>query len=305
MIAIEIAGRPVGYGCEPFVVGEAGINHNGKLDTAMEMIYVAKATGCDAIKFATLKAAEFCNPAHTIGYYYQGKYVEEREIDMFRRAELPDSAWLALKAECDRAGIVFFSTPQNVSDLDLLLKVGVPCIKIGSDDLTNHALIKAYASHGLPVILSSGMADPNDVVDGVETAEVAGADVIILACTSEYPCPPERANVLRVRTLQDMLPGVPVGYSDHTQGPTAAAAATALGACYLEKHFTLNNAARGPDHAFSASPTELKGWVSAIRNTRRVLGHGLIEPTALERSNRKNWRRASGQQIRGEKAKEQ
>ncbi len=299
---VKIADRWLGDGCSPFIVAEAGINHNGKLVTALEMIHVARDAGCDAIKFATLKAAEFCNPAHLISYTYQGELVTEPEIEMFRRTELPAGAWPILKDECDRIGITFFSTPQNYSDLEILLSAGVPCVKVGSDDLTNLALIMRYALTGLPIILSTGMADREDVEAAVTAAGRTG--VIVLACTSEYPCPLEHANVGRVTTLQKMLPYVPIGYSDHTRGTAASAAATALGACYLEKHFTLNNAARGPDHQFSASPIHLYAWVKAIRDAHEAVGHGRIEPTDEEKVNRVNWRRTSGQQIRGEKAKE-
>lgn len=300
MRRVEIAGRSLGDGCAPFIVAEAGINHNGKLDTAIDMVHVAKVAGCDAIKFATLKAAEFCNPDHMISYTYQGELVTEPEMEMFRRCELPDEAWPVLKRECDRIGIVFFSTPQNESDLALLLEVGVPCIKVGSDDLTNLDLIAAYASHSLPLILSTGMADLDEALAAVDVVACSDAQLIVLSCTSEYPCPLKNANVARISTLQESLPYVPIGYSDHTRGSAAAAAATALGAAYLEKHFTLNNAARGPDHQFSAGPLDLATWVNVIRTARLVLGHGRIEPTEQERVNRVKWRRASGQKIRGE-----
>lgn len=298
MRRVRIGDRWLGDGEPPFIVGECGINHNGNLDTALAMVHVAKHCGCDAVKFATLKAAEFCNPDHVVTYRYQGQLIIESEMKMFQRAELPDDAWKAIKAECDAVGIVFFSTPQNESDLDILMGVGVPCIKVGSDDLTNLALLEAYARRGLPMILSTGMADTWDVRLALEV--VKGVPVVVLACTSEYPCPPEHANVARVHTLRSLL-GVTVGYSDHTVGNTAAAAATALGASYLEKHFTLNNAALGPDHEFSAGPLQLQAWVAAIRNTYRVMGSGKIEPTEQERINRENWRRQSGQQIRGER----
>lgn len=304
MRRVQIAGRTVGDGCEPFVVGEAGINHNGHLDTALDMINVAAAAGCDAVKFSVFKAEEFCNPAHTITYRYQEQTITEPEMVMFKRCELPEGALPLLKRECERLGLIFFATPQNVSDFAQLVDVGVPCVKVGSDDLTNLALIRTVASAGVPVILSTGMADEADVDRAHGTVHVCGADAIVCACTSEYPCPPEHANVGRISTLRNLLPDfVPVGYSDHTVGPAASAAATALGAAYLEKHFTLCNAAFGPDHRFSAGPMALAEWVKEIRNTYRIVGHGRIEPTLQERANRENWRRVSGQQIRGEKAK--
>ena len=169
---IEIAGFKIGAGHAPLIVAEAGINHNGDLDRALAMVTAAKEAGCDAVKFATLKADEFCNPAHMISYRHEGALVTEPEIEMFRRCELPDSAWRTLKDECDRHGIIFFSTPQNESDLKLLLDVGVPAIKIGSDDLTNLKLIASYATHELPLILSTGMADYTDVFAEIGRAHV-------------------------------------------------------------------------------------------------------------------------------------
>lgn len=302
MREIAVAGRKIGEGHAPFIVAEAGINHNGSIDLALQMVTAAKEAGCDAIKFATLKAAEFCNPAHMISYRYDGELVTESELDMFRRSELPDDAWRTIKAECDRHEIIFFSTPQNESDLDLLMSVGVPCIKVGSDDLTNLALLRAYASRGLPMILSTGMADAFDIhaaFQAINERRDEPAPLVICACTSEYPCPPQDANLLRVKRMRGIFKHTPIGFSDHTTGSEAAVVAAALGACYFEKHFTMDNTLRGPDHDFSASPNELWAWADGIRLAHVLLGDGEIKPTEQERVNRVNWRRASGQQIRG------
>lgn len=295
---IQIASHKVGPGLTPFVVAEAGINHNGDLDRALAMVTAAKEAGCDAVKFATLKAAEFCNPEHVISYRHNGELVTEPEIEMFRRCELPDTAWRTIKDECDRHGIIFFSTPQNESDLKLLLDVGVPAIKIGSDDLTNLKLIASYSTHNLPLILSTGMADYMDVFAATNVARASGCDqFIVCVCTSEYPCPYEHANLARIRTLQKTFQYV--GFSDHTEGSMAATIASALGACYIERHFTLDNQLRGPDHAFSANPTQLAYWAADIRAARTIMGSGRVAPTEQELSNRANWRRKSGQKIRG------
>ena len=298
MSSITIAGRKLGDGYAPFIVGEVGINHNGDVERAIKMVSVAKKAGCDAVKFATLKAGEFCNPKHMVSYWYRGELVTEPEIDMFRRCELPDEAWRDIRDECERNDIIFFSTPQNESDLKLLLDVGVPAIKVGSDDLTNLKLIAAYAKHGLPLILSTGMADARDILAAGNIALACGCSKLVyLVCTSEYPCAPKHANLKRITTLKKTFPLV--GFSDHTVGTAAATVATTLGACYLEKHFTLNNFMRGPDHAFSANPWQLEDWVKAIRGVSVLMGTGRIAPTEQERVNRVNWRRASGQQIRG------
>ena len=298
MRELTIAGSKVGDGHPPFIVAEAGINHNGSLQRALAMVTAAKEAGCDAIKFGTFLAAEFCNPAHMISYRYQGEIITESELAMFRRSELSDISWRTIKEECDRHGIIFFSTPQNESDLRLLLDIGVPAIKIGSDDLKNLALIEAYAKHGLPLILSSGMADMADIDNALHTV-FHRAPVLMCVCTSEYPCPPEHANVSRISTLRSVYHSVPVGFSDHTIGSQAAIIAATLGACYYEKHFTMDQSLRGPDHSFAATPSGLRQWADAIRTTYKMLGSGRIEPTEHERVNRVNWRRRSGQQIRG------
>lgn len=296
MREIEIAGRKLGDGHPPFIVGEVGVNHNGDLATAIQMCEVAKAAGCDMVKFGVFKADEFCNPEHDITYWHEKKQVTEREIDMFRRCELPDSAWHAIKKHCDHIGIIFFATPQNETDLQLLLKVGVPCVKIGSDDLTNLSLIDTAASTGLPLILSTGMADWQDTAAAIITV---GRECVLCVCTSEYPCPPSNANVARIEKLKIALQATPIGFSDHTYGTRAAVIATTLGAAYIECHFTLDREMRGPDHAWSHSPLDLRAYVRAIRETMLMLGSGIIEPTEQERVNRVNWRRVSGQQIRG------
>ena len=298
MNEIKIGGFTLGNGHLPFVVAEAGINHNGDLDRALAMVTAAKEAGCDAVKFATLKADEFCNPSHMITYKHEGEIVTEPEIEMFRRSELPDSAWITLKEECDRHGILFFSTPQNESDLKLLLDVGVPAIKIGSDDLTNLKLIASYASHNIPLIMSTGMADHTDIYAAANVARASGCDKLIFCvCTSEYPCPPEHANLARIGTLKRTF--THIGFSDHTIGTDAAIIAATLGACYLETHFTLDNQLRGPDHAFSKDPKALKQWVDAIRNVRTMLGDWRVRPTDVEIAQRTQWRRKSGQKIRG------
>lgn len=268
----------------PMIVGEVGVNHNGSLERALEMVGVAKDAGCDGVKFGTFKAAEFCAP-------------DDPLYEMFKSCELPDYAWSTIKREADRLGIIFFSTPQNESDLKLLLNVGVPCIKVGSDDLTNLALIEAYASHGLPIILSTGMADAWDIRLAARAAK--GVPLTVCVCTSEYPCPPAHANLARITTLRQILPEAEIGFSDHTVGAQAVAVAAALGATYYEKHFTLDNDLIGPDHNFSANPSQLIEWVSAIKTSIAVLGSSEIRPTEQERINRAKWRRASGQKIRG------
>lgn len=283
---MKIADRILGEGHPPFIAGEVGVNHGGSLARALRMVHIAKEAGCDACKFGTFKASEFCAP-------------EDPLFEMFKSCELPDSAWATIKAECDKAEIIFFSTPQNRSDLDVLLRVGVPAVKVGSDDLTNLTLIADYAKTGLPIILSTGMADAWEISIAAHIVVDNGNPLAVCVCTSEYPCPPEHANLSRIDTLREFMPGVIIGFSDHTESPLTGAVAAGLGAHYFEKHFTLDNRLPGPDHAFSADPQTLSRWVANIREAHRMRGDGGIKPTADEYENRKKWRRRSGQQIRG------
>lgn len=290
---VMIAGRPLGEGYEPFVVAEVGINHNGNLDRALEMIHVAKAAGCDAVKFQTFKANEFVNdPNQMYTYMSQGKEVTESMLTMFQRYELPRHAWKSIKVECEKAGITFFSTPQNYSDLQLLLELGVPAVKIGSDDFTNIPLLRSYASSGLPLILSSGMSDLAEVhhaLDAVGALEDYPA--ILLVCTSQYPTPPSDTHLARISTLKAAFPMLSIGFSDHTSGPLASSLAVGLGAVFLEKHFTLSHELPGPDHWFSEDPDGLRSWVYGIRTAFQMLGSPVIRPTAVERVNKLEFQR--------------
>lgn len=263
-------------------MAEVGLNHNGELDRALEMIHVAATAGCDAVKFQTFKASGVCDPDQVYSYTSQGQVITEPRINIFRRAELAPGVWPLIKAECEAAGVIFLSTPQNPSDLDVLLKVGVPAIKVGSDDLTNHQMLRYCARDdvGLPIILSCGMSDLGEVYAAMEA--VRGVEVALLVCTSQYPCPPADANLRRIQTLRTAFRGVPVGFSDHTVGHIAAVTAVGLGACVFEKHFTLDHDLPGPDHGFSADPNELLSWVAAIREAHIMLGSPEVKPTHAE-----------------------
>ncbi|HVZ53573.1 MAG TPA: N-acetylneuraminate synthase family protein [Pseudolabrys sp.] len=294
MAEIGIGARRIGDGHPPFIIAEAGINHNGELTRALAMVSAAREAGADAIKFQTFRAEEFVgDPSQTYTYRSQGRDVTESMLAMFQRYELPREAWFAIKAECDRQGILFFSTPQNRSDLDLLLEVGVPVVKVGSDDFTNLPLLKSYAATGLPLILSCGMADMAEVYNALSAVDALdGYPTALLLCTSQYPTPPEDVNLRKLATLRAAFPGLTLGFSDHTQGPLAAAIATGFGATVFEKHFTLGHDLPGPDHWFSEEPAGLTEWVTAIRTASDMLGSATLEPTAAERDMRAIARRS-------------
>jgi N,N'-diacetyllegionaminate synthase len=289
----QIAGRSIGPDDPPYCIAEVGINHNGELPLAIRMIDAAKAAGADAVKFQTFKAEEFCGPDQTFTYKSQGKPVTESMLRMFQRYEFPPETWRVIKAHCDAAGITFFSSPQNRSDLDLLLEVGVPAIKVGSDDFTNLPLLRSYSAAGLPLILSCGMSDLAEVHQALESAGwFEGRPVALLLCTSQYPTPPEDVNISKLTTLQQAFPRLLIGFSDHTQGALAASLAVARGARIFEKHFTLSHDLPGPDHWFSEEPAGLTEWIAAIRGADILLGSPYLRPTNAEREMRSVARRS-------------
>tara|TARA_B100001248_G_scaffold207026_1_gene161064 strand:+ start:7188 stop:8246 length:1059 start_codon:yes stop_codon:yes gene_type:complete len=289
----EINGRRIGPNDPPYCIAEVGINHNGSLDKAKQMIDVASNAGADAVKFQTFKAEEFCSSDQMFTYKSQGKEVKEPMLEMFKRYELSHESWHEIKKYCDKTGITFFSTPQNVSDLEILTRIGVPAIKIGSDDLTNLPLISSYVETGLPVILSSGMSDLSEVHQALEAAKwFEGYPLALLLCTSQYPTPPEDVNISKIITLKNAFPGLLVGFSDHTQGSLAASLAVSCGARIFEKHFTLDKKLPGPDHWFSNNPKELSEWIRNIHKSNVLIGSPYIKPTTAEKEMRLVARRS-------------
>lgn len=284
----------IGIGESPFVIAEVGINHNGEIAKALEMIRVAKEAGADCVKFQTFRADEFVGDRNqTFTYQSQGKPVTESMYEMFKRYELKKEDWKRIKEECAANKIMFLSTPQNRSDLNLLLEVGVQAVKVGSDDFTNLPLLKDYASSGLPLFVSCGMSDMAEVYQALQTVGAfQNYPTVLLLCTSQYPTPPEDVNLLKLRTLAAAFPGLPLGFSDHTQGPLASSLAVAMGACVFEKHFTLDRNLPGPDHWFSENPDSLKAWVTGIRTAHKMLGEALVKPTKKEEAMRVLARRS-------------
>ncbi|KTS72110.1 hypothetical protein NS274_21965 [Pseudomonas oryzihabitans] len=279
-----IAGREIGPAHPPYCIAEVGINHNGDLDTALRLIEVAKSAGADAVKFQTFKAEEFCgDPLQAFTYTSQGRSVTEPMLEMFRRHEFSPAQWRLIAEHCRDCGITFFSTPQNPSDLELLLRIGVPAVKVGSDDFSNLPLLRHYATTGLPLILSCGMSDLADVHTALETVGwFSGTPVALLLCTSQYPTPDEDVNLAKLSTLQGAFPGLVIGFSDHTRDALAASVAVGRGACIFEKHFTLDRDLPGPDHWFSETPDSLRLWISAIRRSANLLGSPYLRPTTAE-----------------------
>ncbi len=284
MNAIKIQDKFIGKNYPPFIVAEAGINHNGEIEKALEMISVAKKSGVNAIKFQTFKAEEFIsNPNLTYSYFSQGKEIIESQIDLFKRCEFTKNQWIEIKKKCDDEKIIFFSTPENISDLNLLMDLGIPIIKVASDGITNLETLKEFSLTKIPIILSSGMStldEVNDALDAIGTH--SGYPTILLVTTSEYPTPINDVNLRRFETFRTLFPSLQLGLSDHTRGHLASSLSCALGAVFFEKHFTLSNELPGPDHWFSENPDSLTKWVRSIHDSFTMLGSSEIKPVNNE-----------------------
>ena len=267
-----------------FIIAEVGVNHNGDIDIAKQMIDEAKKAGADCVKFQTFKGEEFVSdPKQTYTYKSQGEEVTESMLAMFKRYEFNKDEWIELIDYCKKREIVFSSTAQNISDLDFLLSItDLPFIKIGSDDLTNLEQIKNYASREIPIILSAGMAYASEIEDAIRTIRSVGNEQItVLHCVSSYPTEAKEVNLKKINSIQNAF-NVNIGFSDHTIGSAAAVGAVCFGATVIEKHFTLDNDMPGPDHWFSINPSELKQYIDDIRFIEQAIGSAELKPTENE-----------------------
>lgn len=276
---IRIGDKLIGDGVPSFIIAEAGINHNGSVKIAKKLIHKAKDSGADAIKFQTFQASELCSTK--LKFFKQLKKLELNEHEF---GELSDTA--------KQVGIIFLSTPFSISAVDLLSKLGVPGFKIASGDLTDLPLIKYAACLNKPMIVSTGMANLNEISDAVKTIKAVGnKKIMLLHCSSSYPTSFDEANLKAIKTLKEKYK-VPVGYSDNGDGFLVPLIAVALGAQLIEKHFTLNKKLKGPDHKFSLNPHELKNLIQKVRQVEKMLGDGIKKPQSSERKNLINGRRS-------------
>lgn len=280
---INIAGREVGMGRPCFIIAEAGVNHNGSLSAARQLIDVAVRAGADAVKFQTFKAERLATPdAPKAQYQLRNTGAAESQYEMLQRLELSEDAHRELMAYCAERGILFMSTPFDEESADFLDELGVAVFKLPSGEITNLPFVGHVARKGKPLIVSTGMASLKEVETTVQTIEAcANSSFILLHCVSNYPAGHEDANLRAMRTMEETFK-VAVGYSDHTLGVEVALASVALGACVIEKHFTLSRDLPGPDHRASLEPDELAAMVRGIRIVEAALGHGRKEPAASE-----------------------
>lgn len=268
-----------------FIIAEAGVNHNGDIQLAHQLIEVAHRAGANAVKFQTFVPEKLVAPM-TPQADYQAENMGQRQsqLEMLQKLALPLEAFAELKVHCDEAGIEFLSTPFDEESVGFLAELGMQRFKIPSGELLSTPYLRAIAALNRPTLLSTGMSTLDEVRYAVETLLQAGLspeNLTLLHCTSSYPTPPEAVNLRAMDTLAKTF-NLSVGLSDHTQGLEAAIAATAMGAQVLEKHFTLDKSLPGPDHAASLTPEELSQLVQAVRTTEAMLGDGIKQPTEDE-----------------------
>lgn len=265
------------------IIAEAGVNHNGHLETALELCKAAKDAGADVVKFQTWKTEKIITQTVSQADYQKintGK--QESQFDMLKRLELSYDDFTKIKQYCDKIGIQFASTADEEESFDFLVKLGIPFVKISSGEITNIPYLRKMGASNLPIIISSGMATISDIDNALRTLRNAGAnDITLLHCTTNYPCPMEEVNLNAMITLRDAFK-IKVGYSDHTKGIEVPIAAVALGATVIEKHFTLDCTLDGPDHKASTEPDEFKKLVETIRNIETALGNGEKVPQKSE-----------------------
>lgn len=285
MTGFSIAGRPVASG-RCFVIAEAGVNHNGDPALAHRLVDAAAAAGADAVKFQTFKADRLAARAAPTAAYQQRNAGATDQHAMLAALELSEETHVALMAHCREAGIAFLSSAFDHDSIDLLDRLGVAAFKVPSPDCVNTPYLRHLAAKGRPVILSTGMCDMQDVGLGVGALRAGGCrEIALLHCTSCYPAPDDELNLAAMAPLGACF-GLPVGYSDHSEGIAVSIAAAALGAAAIEKHLTLDRTLPGPDHAASIEPAEFAALMRGVRQVERAIGVAEKRPQPSERDTR-------------------
>lgn len=273
-----------------FIIAEAGVNHNGDIDIAKKLVDVAVDAGADAVKFQTFKAESLVNrSAPKADYQIRNTGNNKSQFEMLEALELKTEEFRGLYEYCNSRDIQFLSSPFDLESIDFLSDLNLSLFKIPSGEITNLPYLRKIGRLGSRVVLSTGMADLDEVRAAVDILTGEGmplSNIDIMHCITEYPAPVQDVNLMAMATVKDAFPGIKVGYSDHTEGFEIALAAVAMGARLLEKHFTLDKNLEGPDHRISLDPLELKTMIKSIRNVEKALGDGEKRPTSSEIANR-------------------
>jgi len=272
-----------------FIIAEAGVNHNGKLELAYKLIDAAKEAGADAVKFQTFTADNsVTKSAKKAGYQNKTTDKKETQYEMIKKLELNEQQHKKLISYCKNKNIQFLSSPFDFASIELLNKLGINTYKIPSGEIVNLPYLRKIGEYNKRVIISTGMANLGEVESALNVLISSGTkkeNITVLHCNTEYPTPIEDVNLKAMLTIRNAF-NVKIGYSDHTLGIEVPIAAVAMGASIIEKHFTLNKNMEGPDHKTSLEPEELKAMVRAIRNIERALGNGIKKPSPSELKNK-------------------
>ncbi len=271
-VAFHLGDRPIGAGCETFIMAEIGVNHNGDVRRAGELVDAAARAGADAVKLQAFDPDALCSRLH-----------KGAEREMLQQYVLSEGDLGELRDRATSAGMVFLVTPFGFAEVDQVVRLGAPAIKVGSGEVTHTPLLRYIGGKGLPVVLSTGAADLRDVERAVKVLRTAGCrEIALLHCTSVYPAPDASLNLSALNTLAERFSDCVIGYSDHSTGTTAGIAAVAMGARIIEKHLTSDHALEGPDHVASAEPDEFGRLVQEIRRYEQMRGDGVKRPAECE-----------------------
>ncbi len=265
----------------PLIIAEAGVNHNGDMARAFALVDAAVEAGADVVKFQAFRADGLVTQEAGTAAYQASNTGQSNQSELLRALELSKADFAKIADHCAKSGIEFLCTPFDVAMTGDLVAMGMKRIKIASGELTNTPALRQFAEFGLPVLLSTGMATLAEVGEALDDLHAAAGNVTCLHCTSLYPAPMETLNLKAMGTMASTY-GVPVGYSDHSLGDHAAIAALTLGACVIEKHFTLDRSLPGPDHRASLEPDELGAMITRLREIAVALGDGIKEPVPDE-----------------------
>ncbi len=293
MQSLQIGNITIDDNSPSFIIAEAGVNHNGSLEMALDLVRKAREIGADCVKFQTFKAESvITKKAPKAQYQLQVTDPSESQFEMLKKLELSTEDYGEILKVCQEEDILFLSTPYNEEDADFLEQLGVAAFKIASGQIVEHSFLAHVAGFGKPIIISTGMATLAEVYDAVMTIRAVGNEkIVVLQCTTNYPSENRDANILAMVTMGESL-NIIHGYSDHIEENYACYAAVALGAKVIEKHFTLDRSLPGPDHKASLNPQQFKELIEGIRKTEEALGSPVKSPTAKEVLNTEGMRRS-------------
>ncbi len=289
---IKIGHRMVGDGHPAYVIAEIGINHNGDLGIAKQMIDAALHAGVDAVKFQK-RTPEIATPPDQQGQMRETPWGYITYLEYRRKVEFSEEQYCEIEKYCKQKGLTWLVSVWDEPSVDFMEKFDTPAYKIPSACLTDAGLIRKARATGKPVILSTGMSTMAQIGKGVQTA--GAKDLVLMHCTSTYPCDPEELNLKMIGTLRHEFPNIPIGYSGHEVGLVPSAVAVALGACVLERHLTLDRAMWGSDQAASVEPWGFETLVKYIRVTERSIGDGVKKVYESEKPSLKKLRRVNGE----------